>query len=73
MTKIKNDARGMQGERGRNEGGELRQKRSDTLMGTVEKQYGRDFGVRSDMVLGTYLKEHNLSSLNDLLHSGKGN
>lgn len=72
MTKIKNDAPGMQGERGRNNDGELRQKRSDTHMGTIEKQYGKDFGVRSDMELGTFLEKNNIASLNDLIHGGKG-
>lgn len=72
MTKVKNDAPGMNGQRGRNNNGELRQKRSDTLVGTIEKQYGVDFGVRSDMELGTLLEKENASSLNDLLHGGKG-
>jgi hypothetical protein len=70
MSKSK-DAPGMKGIRSRNETGELRQKRSDTHVGTIEKQYGVDLGVRSDMQLGTYLEEHNIKSLNDLLHSGK--
>jgi hypothetical protein len=65
---VKNDAPGMKGQRSRNETGELRQKRSDTLIGTIEKQYGVDLNVRSDMKLGTYLEDHNIASLNDLLH-----
>ena len=36
-------------------------------MGTIEKQYDRDFGVRSDMQLGTYLKQNEVDSLNDLI------
>jgi len=70
MSKTK-DAPGMKGIRSRNEDGELRQKRSDTHIGTIEKQYGVDLGVRSDMQLGTYLEEHNIKSLNDLLHNSK--
>lgn len=62
------DAPGMKGTRGRNQDGQLRQKRSDTLIGTIEKQYGVDLNVRSDMELGNYLKENNIASLNDLLH-----
>lgn len=58
----------MRGERSRNQTGKLREKRDDTHMGTIEKQYGKDFGVRSDMYLGTYLKKHNIDSLDDLLH-----
>jgi len=65
---IKHDAPGMKGQRGRNEDGQLRQKRSDTHIGTIEKQYGIDLGVRSDMNLGTYLEQHNISSLNDLIN-----
>ena len=67
-----NDAPGMRGYRSRNKDGELRDKRDDTHMGTVEKQYDRDFGVRSDMQLGTYLREKGIKSLNDLIHSKRG-
>jgi hypothetical protein len=63
----KPDAAGMKGHRTRNENGQLRDKRDDTHMGTIEKQYGKDFGVRSDKHLGNYLKEHNVASLNDLI------
>jgi len=63
----KNDAEGMKGYRTRNENGQLRDKRDDTHMGTIEKQYGKDFNVRDDMHLGTYLKTHNIASLNDLI------
>ena len=62
------DAAGMRGERSRNQDGQLRDKRDDTRMGTIEKQYGRDFGVRSDMELGTYLKQNKIASLNDLIN-----
>ena len=61
------DAAGMKGYRTRNNDGQLRDKRDDTHMGTIEMQYGRDFNVRSDMHLGTYLKEHGVKSLNDLI------
>jgi len=61
------DAPGMRGERSRDRSGQLRQKRSDTHMGTIEKHYDRDFGVRSDMKLGTYLKKTGIKSLNDLI------
>ena len=66
------DAPGMRGYRSRNKDGELRDKRDDTHMGTIEKQYGRDFNVRSDMELGNFLKEKGIASLNDLIHSGLG-
>jgi hypothetical protein len=64
-----NDAPGMHGYRSRNENGPLRAKRGDTHMGTIEKQYHRDFGVRSDMQLDTYLEKRGLASLNDLLRN----
>ena len=38
--------------RDRNEDGRYRQKRGDTHVGTIEKAYGVDFGVRSDMQFG---------------------
>ena len=72
MSKIKNDASGMRGERSKNNDGQLRDKRNDTHMGTIENQYGRDFNVRSDMQLGTYLQQNNIASLNDLIHSDRG-
>ncbi|MBL0883575.1 MAG: hypothetical protein IBJ16_09580 [Chitinophagaceae bacterium] len=68
----KNDAPGMRGERSRNADGQLRDKRDDTHMGTIEKQYNRDFGVRSDKELGNFLRENNIASLNDLIHSDLG-
>ena len=66
--RCKNDAPGMSGCRSRNQSGPLRAKRGDTHVGTIEKNYGVDFGVRSDMRLDTLLKEKNVDSLNDLLH-----
>lgn len=72
MKHSKNDAEGMKGNRNRNQGGQLRDKRNDTHMGTIEDQYNRDFGVRSDMELGNFLKQKNIASLNDLIHSNTG-
>lgn len=62
----------MRGERPRTSNGRLRDKRNDTHMGTVEQQYGRNFGVRSDMELGNFLKRNDINSLNDLIHSNRG-
>lgn len=72
MAKVNNDAPGMKGDRGRNESGLLREKRGDTHIGTIEKQYGRDFNVRSDMQLDTFLEQNNLDSLKDLIKSDLG-
>lgn len=66
------DAPGMRGIRSRNQDGQLRDKRDDTHMATIEKQYDRDFGVRGDMELGTFLKQNKIASLNDLIHSDLG-
>ena len=66
------DAPGMRGYRSRNSNGLLRDKRDDTHMGTIEKQYGRDFGVRSDKELGNFLQDQGIKSLNDLIHSNLG-
>ena len=45
----------------------FRKKRGDTKMETIEKKYGRDFGVRSDKQLQNYLDEIGYSSLSELL------
>ena len=63
----KGDAEGMKGYRTRNIDGQLRDKRDDTHMGSIENQYHRDFDVRDDMHLGTFLKEKGIGSLNDLI------
>jgi hypothetical protein len=62
-----NDALGMKGYRSRNQNGQLRDKRDDTHLGTIEKQYDVDLGARSDMHLGEYLKQNKIKSLNDLI------
>jgi len=62
------DALGMRGYRSRNQNGELRDKRDDTHIGTIEKQYRLDLEVRSDMHLGEYLKENGIASLNNLIN-----
>jgi len=64
---VKHDAPGMHGQRSRKQSGELRQKRGDTHVGTIEEMYHRDFEVRSDMHLDNLLKKEGVDSLNDLL------
>lgn len=52
--------------------GQIRRKRGDTRIGSIEKQYGVDMGVRSDMKLSTYLEEKGYSSLSKAVKtSGK--
>ena len=49
----------------------FRRKRSDTTIGTIEKKYNVDLGVRSDMQLGTYLRKNGLPSLAKLVERHK--
>jgi hypothetical protein len=62
------DAPGMRGIRSRNADGELRRKRGDTHIETIENTYGVDLGVRGDMHLETLLERKGAISLDDLLH-----
>lgn len=61
------DAPGMKGYRPRNPHGQLREKRGDTHVATIEEIYGKNFNVRNDMHLDTLLKMQNKKSLNDLI------
>lgn len=60
--------------RSRNEDGEIRKKRSDTLVGTLRVEYGDDFakGYRSDAKLGTVLEREGLDDLSQLLKKKRG-
>jgi len=51
----------------RDENGEIRRKRSDTLVGTLRREYGENFaeGFRSDAMLGTVLRETSSNYLSD--------
>jgi hypothetical protein len=53
-------------------GGEIREKRGDTLVRTLRKEYGPDFapGVRSDAKLST-VRERTGKSLHELVHPPK--
>jgi len=56
-------------DRCRDNDGEIRHKRSDTLVGTLRDTYGQDFakGYRSDAKLGTVLDREGADRLSDLL------
>jgi len=56
-------------DRCRDEDGEIRKKRGDTLVGTLRNTYGEDFaeGYRSDAKLSTVLREERAGSLSELL------
>lgn len=53
----------------RDNDGEIRHKRVDTLVGTLRDTYGPDFakGYRSDAKLGTVLDREGVNTLSDLL------
>jgi len=57
-------------ERCRDEDGEIRRKRCDTLVGTLRREYGEDFapGLRSDATLGTLLERSGADSLSEYLN-----
>jgi hypothetical protein len=65
-------ATGMHTNRTRDANGELRQKRGDTLVGNLEKEYDVDFRVRSDMRLDTLRGQTGLTSIEDLLRHPRG-
>jgi hypothetical protein len=53
----------------RDRDGEIRKKRSDTLVRTLREEYGEEVaaGYRGDTKLGTVLKREGLASLDQLL------
>lgn len=55
----------------RTQSGQFKTRRSDTQIGTIEKQYNLQLGVRSDMKLGNYLDQKGYSSLSKLLKDDK--
>ena len=59
--------RGLDG-RQRDSNGEIRKKRSDTLVATLRQTYGPEFaeGYRSDAKLGTVLKREGVETLDQL-------
>ncbi len=61
----------MTDKRSRTGKGIYRPVRSNTKISSVEKRYGVDLGVRSDMKLGTFLKERGYPSLSRMLRDRK--
>ena len=57
----------MKSNRSRTSKGVYRSVRSDTKIGTIEKKYSVDLGVRSDMKLGNYLQQKGYPSLSGML------
>ncbi len=68
---VKHDDPGMTGQRARDITGKLRQKRGETLIGTVEELYHVDFEVRSDMKLETLRELYSENELTKLIRKGR--
>jgi hypothetical protein len=65
-------ATGMNANRTRDDNGQLRQKRADTLVGNIEREYDVDFEVRSDMELGMLRERTGLTSIEALIRKARG-
>jgi len=61
----------MSSQRSKTSKGTFRPVRKDTKVSTIEKKYGVDLGVRSDMKLGTYFKKKGYPSLSSMLRDSK--
>jgi len=68
---VTHDAPRMRGERGRNPSGPLRQKRGDTLVGTIEEQYHVNLNRRSDMKLETLRKELGVTGIDEIIEADR--
>jgi hypothetical protein len=71
MPKHHPQATGMHAKRTRDEDGQLRQKRGDTQVGNIEREYDVDFGVRSDMRLDTLRNQTGLTSIQELVRHAR--
>ncbi len=69
---VRHDDPEMTGQRARNITGELRRKRGDTLVGTLEELYHIDFGVRSDMQLDTLRETLGEDEIAKLIRKARG-
>jgi hypothetical protein len=67
---VRHDDPGMAGQRARDLTGELRQKRGDTLVRTIEEMYGVDLHRRGDMKLETLREELGATGIKDLIEQG---
>ena len=61
-------------DRMRDRDGEIRKKRSDTLVSTLREEYGADFakGYRPNTTLGAVLKKEGVETLDQLLRKSRG-
>jgi hypothetical protein len=70
-SRVRHDDHGMAAPRSRHLTGKLRQKRRDTLVGTMEEQYGVDFHCRSDMRLNTLRREVGLTGIREVVGAAR--
>jgi hypothetical protein len=68
---VRHDDPKMAGQRARDLTGELRKKRADTTVGTIEQLYGVDLHRRSDMTLGALRKELGETGIKKLMEKGR--
>jgi hypothetical protein len=71
MSTESNPKSGMRGDRSRDGDGQLREKRGDTLVRTIEEKYDVDLGVRGDMRLDTYRERTGLGSIKDIVEDAR--
>lgn len=73
MSENAKECRDVLDDRCQDQDGEIRRKRSDTLVGTLRETYGPGFapGIRSDATLGTLLDRSGASSLSEYLKMPK--
>jgi len=69
---VKHDDPAMKGQRARNESdGRMRQKRSDTLASTLEKEYDVELNIRSDATLETMRERTGETSVDKVIEKLK--
>lgn len=67
MPKLDTNAQNMPGHAARTQKGHLRRIRGDTQIGTLEKRYDVDLGVRDDMHWDTFKQEKKVESVKEAL------
>ena len=68
---VRHDDPGMTGQRARDLTGELRQKRGDTLIRTIEEMYDVDLHRRGDMKLETLRQEIGVTGIKEIIDAAR--
>jgi len=68
---VRHDDPTMMGQRAHDEDGELRRKRDDTKVETIEEAYDVDFNVRGDMLLDTLRERMGKDSVKKLVRGAR--